>query len=1440
MGEHPQAERAPAQPNGMSESRDTMDSTSQLNAYITDLHETVLARDKTVSELHRLLGRRNACLAERTARVQELERLVSSSEKELEALTKRFHRLTEEEKKVRRRNDRLQAELHSVYSSSSWRITRVLRTLSRVCGARWIIRNTRRTVRLIGWLATGQIGRASMGLRSYYRRCVPTSVKKLVPASVRKLVRSRVLTVPNGARPDTSTAGRKAQRPTVAHDDKYLHWIAQNDTLSDHDLTLIRRHIAALPKKPKFSVLVPVNSVELPQLREAIDSVLGQLYGEWELCLAYSTSLERAAQSTLEQYARKDHRVRLQPVRTHGVSHFLRRPCASVSGCADTALEMASGDWTVLMDPHDIVAAHAFYLIAEAINREPEARIIYSDEDKIDARGRRFDPHFKPDWDYDLFLGQNVLGRLIAYRADLARSVGGFRKEAGGVYDWDFGLRAVERVVDTQIIHLPFILCHRRQTEGASLPGSLARARAAAQRSVNEHLRRTRQAAVAVPTGHSTHLRIKRELPREKPLVSIIIPTKDHCSLLRTCIDGLLDRTDYAPLEIIVVDNGSTERDALAYLEELRAQKGVRVVVVPGVFNFSRLVNRGVVSSSGEVLVFLNNDVEVIHSDWLSEMVSHAIRSEVGAVGAKLYYPDDTIQHGGVILGIHHGRGAVAAHAHRLAQRGSPGYSSRLILMNRQSAVTAACLATRREVYNVVGGFDEQNLGVSFNDVDFCLRVRQAGYSILWTPNAELYHHESASRGNPLETRETADRNQRERAYMRRSWGQLLDADPYYNANLSLRSTSFSVAGTSRVRKPWLEFAATQWERPPEALDVATLRALWMAAQKRMEASIMRRVADTAGYKERIALYKRAHTADHLPSSGDMRIAIYTAVAQGYDAPKVPEYLDPRFTYLFFTDGPAPDTEVYQLRPIPYLHWEPTRTARYVKTHPHTMLDEYHIAIWVDASIMILGDIYPLVEDFLASGRPVAAVPHPQRSSIYEELNACIEFGTDDEEVMHEQLAEYRSEGFDHDDLIESNLMMFDLRVPRVKSFLNAWWAQIDRYSKRDQLSVNYALARAGIDWHWLTERPNSVRNHPAFAYVRHDGGKGVAKELVEALEAPSVDPYAGSPYTSIRDERIAAWRNHTIDVVLCVHNALDDVERCLDSICRNRTSDRQRLLIIDDGSSERTASFLREFTARTPWAELHHNAQAEGYTRAANRGLAASSGELVILLNSDTIVTDGWAEKLADAVFTTPGAGIVGPLSNAASYQSIPNYRSSETQTAINQLPPRMTPDDMNRFCEQWTASHILPLVPLVHGFCLGVSREVIDTIGFLDEQTFPRGYGEESDYCFRAADAGFGLVIATHTFIFHAKSKSYVSAERVALTRAGSQALEQHYGRSRIRRAVRTMEENPMLVRLRERAETLYPTPACEGEQEGEDPDVPTPQQTSVHRTQHNLPED
>lgn len=585
--------------------------------------------------------------------------------------------------------------------------------------------------------------------------------------------------------------GAAEGRMPLARAPDYAQWIARNDTLTDDDRARIRVHIGTFAWRPRFSVVMPVYDTPPEFLRQALDSVLAQLYRDWELCIADDASPSAEVRAILEAYAARDRRIRVAYRESNG----------GIAACSNSALELAGGDWIVLMDHDDLLSEHALYLVADALQSHPDAAIIYSDEDHVDAGGHRSNPYFKPDWDPDLFLGQNVINHLGAYRADLVQRIGGFRAGFDGSQDWDFALRVLDAAPGAKVHHIPFILYHWRQTDTAFSKASLARALHAAQRAVNEHFARAGETAEATPEGHSSYLRIRRPLPARRPLVSVVIPTRDRSELLRLCLAGLLERTDYAPLEILVVDNGSAEPETHALFAEAAARGNVRVVEDHGDFNFSRLVNRGVAASSGEVCLLLNNDMDVIHPDWLDEMVAHALHPEIGAVGAKLYYANDTLQHGGVILGI----GGVAGHAHKHAPRGAPGYFNRLNLTHSLSCVTAACLATRREVYDRLAGFNERDLAVAFNDVDFCIRLRQAGYRIVWTPHAELYHYESVSRGDPNTTPESAARNRAEVAYMRRKWGALLRYDPFYNPNLTLDTECLSIATNSRAVKPWRE-----------------------------------------------------------------------------------------------------------------------------------------------------------------------------------------------------------------------------------------------------------------------------------------------------------------------------------------------------------------------------------------------------------------------------------------------------------------------------------------------------------------------------------------------------------------------------------------------------------------------------------------------------------
>ena len=584
-------------------------------------------------------------------------------------------------------------------------------------------------------------------------------------------------------------------------DASYANWISINDQLSEADRTLINTDIATFSRRPRFSVLMPVYNPEREHLEHAIDSVVAQIYPEWELCISDDASTRQDVRAVLEHYARLDQRIHVT----------FRQSNGGISACTNSALALASGDWVVLLDHDDALAEHALYLVAESVTKHPDAAIVYSDEDKIDGQGRRFDPYFKPDFDDELFLGQNVVSHLGAYRADLARQVGGFREDMDGSQDWDFALRMYSAAGESAVVHVPFVLYHWRQASATFSVRQLSRARTSAENAVRDHLSRVGQTASVQGEGRSTYLRVTRHLPLPRPLVSVVIPTRDHADLLRVCVDGVLHETDYTPLEVVIVDNGSRAPDAITLINRLRRAPNVVVVTDSEPFNFSRLVNRGVAAASGEICMLLNNDIEVIHGDWLMQMVRQAVRPDVGAVGALLLYADTTIQHAGVVVGL----GGVAGHAYRGWSGNSSGYFGQLMLPHSLTAVTAACMAVRHEVYDAIGGFDEQNLAIAFNDVDFCLRLRAAGYRVIWTPRAKLYHHESASRGYET-TPAKAARFAAEVEYMRTTWHGVLDNDPFYNPNLSL-AESYVLGRETRAVKPWLQIDRRTANEAPQS-----------------------------------------------------------------------------------------------------------------------------------------------------------------------------------------------------------------------------------------------------------------------------------------------------------------------------------------------------------------------------------------------------------------------------------------------------------------------------------------------------------------------------------------------------------------------------------------------------------------------------------------------
>ena len=533
----------------------------------------------------------------------------------------------------------------------------------------------------------------------------------------------------------------------------YTEWLRRYDNPSAGDIASLTEkalELALQPGAPTFSLLMAVNQTNLAWLKEAVASVQAQIYPNWELCVAVSNETEAATRALLESVAKSDQRVKIVEA------------AAVTENLLTKAYGIASGDWIGVVFAINIIAVEAINTPATAIFKYKNTKVIYTDSDKlISPDFQRTLPDFKPDWNLDLFLSsgssQNYTQDLCFFKADLVRQLGGF--DAG----FDLTLRALERIEPSQIHHIPQVLVHVREI------AEVARVRA-------------------------EKARIHYPLPPTLPLVSLIIPTKNNVTLLRQCLDSILNKTSYQNFEIWVVDNGSDQPETLDYLKSLSANSKIHVIRDNYAFNFSAQNNYAVTLAKGEILGLINDDIEVRSADWLTDMTSHALRTGVGAVGARLWYPDGTLQHAGIVLA-----GGVARHVHKHLSEGENGFNNRAVLTQNFSAVTGACLVVKKVLFEQVGGLNDQELAIGFNDVDFCLKLVEAGYRNVWTPYAELIHHESATRGQDNSPQKQR-RAEKELRYMRQRWGDKLHIDPAYNPNLSDGHDYMSLAWPPRDR----------------------------------------------------------------------------------------------------------------------------------------------------------------------------------------------------------------------------------------------------------------------------------------------------------------------------------------------------------------------------------------------------------------------------------------------------------------------------------------------------------------------------------------------------------------------------------------------------------------------------------------------------------------
>jgi O-antigen biosynthesis protein len=588
-------------------------------------------------------------------------------------------------------------------------------------------------------------------------------------------------------------AREKLQFDGLDTDAVYRRWVRENDTIGEADRAMIRAHLAGLPFRPLISVIMPIEMTNEVTLRESFNSVVTQLYPHWELCLASNAATCALVKKFLNDPLGNDPRIKV----------IQRNDAESAVAAANAAFNLATGAFVTLLWTDDLLAEQALYEVAFELGRDEQIDIVYTDNDQISLDEQRSNPWFRPGWDPDLLLAQDYVSQLVVYRRTLAEKIGFLRPEFGGAELHDLALRATNATARNKIRHLPAVLYHRRKRAGTShLPDSLADLRAAhaSRHAVRDHLdaRGDREAVLEEVPSFPGAIRVKWPLPENPPLVSVIIPTRDRADLLAQCVEGVLHRTDYSNLELLILDNESTGSTTLTLFERLaREEDQVRIIRHPGPFNYSALNNAGAREARGEVLVLLNNDIQVIDSNWMHELVSQAIRPEVGIVGAKLLYADQRVQHGGIVLGP-----SDVVHVHRFAARNDPGYFGQLALTRTLSAVTGACAAIRRSVFFEVGGFDEVNLPVALNDIDLCLRVATYGYRVLWTPFAELVHLESASRGREGADPANVERAFRELQHFRKTWSAE-SSDPFHNPNLRFTCDDLEVPSAPRREKTW-------------------------------------------------------------------------------------------------------------------------------------------------------------------------------------------------------------------------------------------------------------------------------------------------------------------------------------------------------------------------------------------------------------------------------------------------------------------------------------------------------------------------------------------------------------------------------------------------------------------------------------------------------------
>lgn len=569
---------------------------------------------------------------------------------------------------------------------------------------------------------------------------------------------------------------RKVKRQPVVQQDAYNRYI-ENNKPNRKARKDAEKEIATFEYHPVISIIVPSYNVDEKWLRKAIDSVCNQWYKRWELCICDDASTNPKMKEILDEYAKQDLRVKVK----------YRTQNGAIVKASNGALEMATGAYVGFLDNDDELAPDALYEVVKTL-QEQKYDLLYSDEDKLDMEGNRCDPFFKPDWSPDLLLSHNYTCHFSVYRRKIINELGGLREGFDGSQDYDLVLRFTEKT--DRIKHIPKILYHWRKIPGSTAEEVNAKPYAfdAAKKALRDAAKRRRIEGRVSDGQWTGSYRLRREIQGE-PLVSIIIPFKDKVEVLKPCVESILKNSTWQNYELLLVDNRSELLETQEYLKTLKGNEKIQLLTYDQPFNFAAINNYAVKQAHGEYLILLNNDTEVITPEWIEAMLEHAQRPEVGAVGAKLLFPNDQVQHAGVMVGI----GGIANHAFLKSDGQEHGYFGQKNIIKNYSSVTGACMMVRKDLYQKMDGLDAENLGISFNDIDFCLRLREKGLLIVYTPYAQLYHYESLTRGYNVAMKEIQ--------YMQQKYGSLMEkGDPYYNKNLSRERFDFSLKVEDKVQ----------------------------------------------------------------------------------------------------------------------------------------------------------------------------------------------------------------------------------------------------------------------------------------------------------------------------------------------------------------------------------------------------------------------------------------------------------------------------------------------------------------------------------------------------------------------------------------------------------------------------------------------------------------